>query len=615
MIKRPDAAELSATGRFYLQVGYNEFFDIGQSAWCGAPYVPTEEVESKEEDSVQIIDNLGRIVKEVKDSKKENEENVNNIKQIVGIVNYLSEIADEDHISVRKLWMDEIPEFITVNSLINKYGPLSKDSPEVVIGEYDDPFNQQQNIVVHNVLECGNTIIYGATGSGKELLVNTLVCGLIENYTPSDINLFLIDFGSEALQMYAKAPHVGNVLLSSDEEQLIRLMKILKEQIYERKKLLAEYSGNPDLYEKATGQSLSAIITIIDNYAAFNELYENLVDELAYLSREGSKYKIYFIITATAVNEVKYKISQNFGKQYVLQMNDKSDYSSVFGNVKGVYPSKLIGRGLILKNSVYEFQTAHICKDEELQAYVTGLISELNANYSDDNVIKVPEVPEKLTPEDIKITQTLENVQVGVDLDLVKPVVVNLKKSVVNVITGKNIDEVIATGRGIAELVSRIDNCEVTILDSETEESKIVEIYNMMVERNNSYKDDNTLTFDRKVIFIMNWQSIIDNLSTDGKDKLECLIKHCELEYSVTFVLCDIAESVKKYNRSNWYVMRADSSDYVWVGVGIDEQSVFNNPINYREVKKVKKDNAVVVSSDEYIIIKPVRQYEKAKGV
>ena len=615
MLKRPDAAELSATGRFYLQVGYNEFFDIGQSAWCGAPYVPTEEVESKEEDSVQIIDNLGRIVKEVKDSKKENEENVNNIKQIVGIVNYLSEIADEDNISVRKLWMDEIPEFITVNSLINKYGPLSKDSPEVVIGEYDDPFNQQQNIVVHNVLECGNTIIYGATGSGKELLVNTLVCGLIENYTPSDINLFLIDFGSEALQMYAKAPHVGNVLLSSDEEQLIRLMKILKEQIYERKKLLAEYSGNPDLYEKATGQSLSAIITIIDNYAAFNELYENLVDELAYLSREGSKYKIYFIITATAVNEVKYKISQNFGKQYVLQMNDKSDYSSVFGNVKGVYPSKLIGRGLILKNSVYEFQTAHICKDEELQAYVTGLISELNANYSDDNVIKVPEVPEKLTPEDIKITQTLENVQVGVDLDLVKPVVVNLKKSVVNVITGKNIDEVIATGRGIAELVSRIDNCEVTILDSETEESKIVEIYNMMVERNNSYKDDNTLTFDRKVIFIMNWQSIIDNLSTDGKDKLECLIKHCELEYSVTFVLCDIAESVKKYNRSNWYVMRADSSDYVWVGVGIDEQSVFNNPINYREVKKVKKDNAVVVSSDEYIIIKPVRQYEKAKGV
>lgn len=126
------------------------------------------------------------------------------------------------------------------------------------------------------------------------------------------------------------------------------------------------------MYEKATGQSLSAIITIIDNYAAFNELYENLVDELAYLSREGSKYKIYFIITATAVNEVKYKISQNFGKQYVLQMNDKSDYSSVFGNVKGVYPSKLIGRGLILKTVFMNFRPHIYVKTKNYRLMLQG---------------------------------------------------------------------------------------------------------------------------------------------------------------------------------------------------------------------------------------------------
>lgn len=412
---------------------------------------------------------------------------------------------------------------------------------------------------LHEKYQGPHGLVAGMTGSGKSEFIITYILSMAVNYHPDEVAFILIDYKGGGLagafenkKKGIKLPHLAGTITNLDGASINRSLVSIQSELRKRQSIF---------------------------------------------------------------NEVKYKISQNFGKQYVLQMNDKSDYSSVFGNVKGVYPSKLIGRGLILKNSVYEFQTAHICKDEELQAYVTGLTSELNANYSDDNVIKVPEVPEKLTPEDIKITQTLENVQIGVDLDLVKPVVVNLKKSVVNVITGKNIDEVIATGRGIAELVSRIDNCEVTILDSETEESKIVEIYNMMVERNNSYKDDNTLTFDRKVIFIMNWQSIIDNLSTDGKDKLECLIKHCELEYSVTFILCDIAESVKKYNRSNWYVMRADSSDYVWVGMGIDEQSVFNNPINYREVKKVKKDNAVVVSSDEYIIIKPVRQYEKVKGV
>ncbi len=37
MIKRPDAAALAETGRFYLQVGFNELFAMGQSAWSGAP--------------------------------------------------------------------------------------------------------------------------------------------------------------------------------------------------------------------------------------------------------------------------------------------------------------------------------------------------------------------------------------------------------------------------------------------------------------------------------------------------------------------------------------------------------------------------------------------------
>ncbi|MDO4524972.1 MAG: FtsK/SpoIIIE domain-containing protein [Bacteroidales bacterium] len=45
MIKCPDAAELSQTGRFYLQVGFNELFALGQTAWCGAEYIPTETVE------------------------------------------------------------------------------------------------------------------------------------------------------------------------------------------------------------------------------------------------------------------------------------------------------------------------------------------------------------------------------------------------------------------------------------------------------------------------------------------------------------------------------------------------------------------------------------------
>ena len=44
VIKRPDAAMIKEVGRFYLQVGYDELFAQGQSAWAGAPYVPLDKV-------------------------------------------------------------------------------------------------------------------------------------------------------------------------------------------------------------------------------------------------------------------------------------------------------------------------------------------------------------------------------------------------------------------------------------------------------------------------------------------------------------------------------------------------------------------------------------------
>jgi len=43
MIKTDLAAELKQTGRFYLQVGYNEYFAMGQAAWAGAQYYPSKE--------------------------------------------------------------------------------------------------------------------------------------------------------------------------------------------------------------------------------------------------------------------------------------------------------------------------------------------------------------------------------------------------------------------------------------------------------------------------------------------------------------------------------------------------------------------------------------------
>ncbi|GBG94781.1 hypothetical protein LFYK43_12400 [Ligilactobacillus salitolerans] len=40
IIKTPDAATITQPGRAYLQVGNNEIYELFQSAWSGADYVP-----------------------------------------------------------------------------------------------------------------------------------------------------------------------------------------------------------------------------------------------------------------------------------------------------------------------------------------------------------------------------------------------------------------------------------------------------------------------------------------------------------------------------------------------------------------------------------------------
>ena len=47
VIKTPDAAEITQTGRAYLQVGNNEIYELFQSAWSGADYNPEVETMFK----------------------------------------------------------------------------------------------------------------------------------------------------------------------------------------------------------------------------------------------------------------------------------------------------------------------------------------------------------------------------------------------------------------------------------------------------------------------------------------------------------------------------------------------------------------------------------------
>ncbi|MBI0578054.1 type VII secretion protein EssC [Neobacillus cucumis] len=594
VIKRPDAAELAQTGRFYLQVGYNELFELGQSAWAGAPYYPADKVERRVEDGIEVIDHLGRVVKK---ARLERERRVKNpSKQIDEVVNYLEALAEQERIQVKPLWLEPIPADIYVDELKAKYGFVSGTGIELnpVIGEYDDPANQRQS-VLRMPFE-GNTVVYGVAGSGKTTLLTTLIYSLMEEHTPDEVNLYLLDFGSETLSWYREAPHVGDVLLSHEAEKIDNLFKMLGGEITARKKRFAEYGGDFKAFNKMSSETVPAIVVAIHNYAAFAETYEQYEENISYLTREGLKYGVYFVVTALNTGALRYRLLQNFKQLYVLQLNDTSEYSGVLGHVDGVYPSKFKGRGIFKSDAVYEFQVAQIGRaSTDMYRFVTEYCR--SYQWQGARAYRVPLLPEKVDVHYLVDLHGVSGVPIGVEKGSLAVAGYDFDASFVNFVSASNVDDCSGFMQGLAEVVSRDAAGEVMVLDAgagfaadlnsgyqyvvepERLEEMVVHLFNTLVYRNNTTKDAiseglEPPVFEKITCLVNSLSELVAELSEDGKDKLKVFLEKGN-GLNVTMIIADAADKISPMMYDAWFQKQVSLNQAIWVGNGIAEQYVF----------------------------------------
>ena len=413
MIDRPDAAALKQAGRFYLQVGYNEYFTMGQAAWSGAPYIPSDKIVKKVDTNISFVSNLGRVIKQV-----------NNIKpisinaegeQLNSVIKYLSNLAVSEKIFTRKMWLDKIPDLIYLQNLREKYQyKYIYNHIEPIIGEYDDPANQSQGILTLPISKEGNAIIYGSADSGKELFLSTMIYDLITSHHTSELNIYIFDFGSETLKKYVSAPQVGDVVVSDEEEKIENFFYVIKQEIEKRKKIVS------DAVDDTVLNQFPMILIIFNNYEVFKDNYEKYEDELFNVTRDSIKYKINYVFTVSAVNLIRYRLQQNFKIKIALQLNNESDYRSVLESARKIKPSHIYGRGLVEINDItYEFQTPHICDKDMINRQLGVTFNELN-KLEKTNAKAIPLLPKIVKVENVVgYMRDLSKVPIGISkLDL-----------------------------------------------------------------------------------------------------------------------------------------------------------------------------------------------------
>ena len=106
------------------------------------------------------------------------------------------------------------------------------------------PFGIDGNDEAHSVsFENENfaTYLVGASRSGKSTLLHTLIAGLIRNYHPDNVELWLADFKQLEFKRYMNhmPPHVKYILLDESEELVFDLIDKMTDVMLDRQKLFA----------------------------------------------------------------------------------------------------------------------------------------------------------------------------------------------------------------------------------------------------------------------------------------------------------------------------------------------------------------------------------------
>lgn len=631
VIKCPDAAFLKQTGRFYLQVGYNEIFVLGQAAWAGNQYIPSEKMKKEIDTSLDFINNVGYVIKNVETEKNEKKV-IANGEELTSIVKYLMKIAEDKNIHNKPLWLEKIPAYINVDALKKKYDYKSSDYIiEPIIGEYDVPSKQEQNLLTARFCD-GNILVYGIAGSGKENIITTTIYSSADLYTPEDVNYYILEFGSEALRMFNNMPIVGDIVFAGEDDKITNLYKMLFDVIEERKDLFMNYSGDFIEYLKNSGKKLPAIVVVINNFEAYDESYQNLEDKLLQLTREGIRYGIYFMITLSNPNGMRYKLKANFVQNYVLQQNNDTDYTNILGNVHKTYPSKIFGRGIIKLDNIYEFQTALVNKRENIAEFIKDKVNYYRKTYK-TKARPIPILPDKVTYFDISRGLDSNNLVVGIsknDLSIVK---YPIYKNFVNLIVAQDLAITETFINNMIKQLENKNNNNLIIINTDELNIKVNDL-----KRNRYYDNDfdnvfsllekyireNNDVFEKngknKNIFkksnkitciIIGVDNLKAKLNTDNQGKFEDLFTKSQNLGLVNYVIIDSTDKIKKIEYDNWYKSYVNNNQGIWIGNGIADQFSLKISNVTKELRQEIGDNfCYVVKRGKPELVKYVEEFE-----
>ena len=208
------------------------------------------------------------------------------------------------------------------------------------------------NPVAADLTRMPHLLVAGATGAGKSVCINALICSLLFTHTPDRLKLVLVDPKRVEMTQYRGLPHLATPVVV-DVERIVGVLQWAVREMDRRYRAFADAGArNIELYNRIQADrhqpGLPFLVIIIDELADLMMLApeetERLITRLAQLARATGIH----LILATqrpSVDVVTGLIKANFPSRLAFAVSSSID-SRVILDTAGA--DKLLGRGDML---------------------------------------------------------------------------------------------------------------------------------------------------------------------------------------------------------------------------------------------------------------------------
>ena len=285
----------------------------------------------------------------------------------------------------------EIPndsvETVHFSSIVNSPVFMNQKSPlAVALGQQING-----NCVVCDLSKMPHLLIAGATGSGKSVCINSIICSILFRSSPKDVRMILVDPKVVELQVYEGIPHLLIPVVSNPKKAAGALRWAVDEMMERYKKFTERKVRNISGFNAAleSGEDkMPHILIIIDELAdlmiAAKKEVEEYIQRLSQLARAAG---IHMVVATQrpSVDVVTGTIKSNIPSRIAFAVSSYIDSRTILDR-NGA--EKLLGKGDMLYNPIGAFRPTRIqgcfLDDDEVTRVVEYIKRYSHAEYDPD---------------------------------------------------------------------------------------------------------------------------------------------------------------------------------------------------------------------------------------